>query len=92
MSPEDRRRTAYHEGGHAIVGMLTEGADPVRKVSIIPRGLALGVTFAAPESDRFNYREPELLREDQGRARRARGRGGRLRRDLRPAPSRTSSS
>jgi cell division protease FtsH len=60
MSPEDRRRTAYHEGGHAIVGMLTEGADPVRKVSIIPRGMALGVTFAAPESDRFNYLEPEL--------------------------------
>jgi cell division protease FtsH len=60
MSPEDRRRTAYHEGGHAIVGMLTEGADPVRKVSIIPRGVALGVTFAAPESDRFNYREPEV--------------------------------
>jgi cell division protease FtsH len=60
MSSQDRRRTAYHEGGHAIVGMLTEGADPVRKVSIIPRGLALGVTFAAPESDRFNYREPEL--------------------------------
>ena len=60
MSPEDRRRTAYHEAGHAIVGMLTEGADPVRKISIIPRGLALGVTFAAPESDRFNYREPEV--------------------------------
>jgi cell division protease FtsH len=60
MSLEDRRRTAYHEGGHAIVGMLTEGADPVRKVSIIPRGMALGVTFAAPESDRFNYRLPEL--------------------------------
>jgi cell division protease FtsH len=40
--------------------MLTVGADPVRKVSIIPRGLALGVTFAAPESDRFNYREPEI--------------------------------
>ena len=60
MSPEDRRRTAYHEAGHAIVGMLTEGADPVRKVSIIPRGLALGVTFAAPESDRFNYRQPEV--------------------------------
>jgi cell division protease FtsH len=60
MSEEDRRRTAYHEGGHAIVGMLTPGADPVRKVSIIPRGLALGVTFAAPESDRFTYREPEI--------------------------------
>src|SRR3954447_7809375 len=60
MSAEDRRRTAYHEGGHAIVGMLTEGADPVRKISIIPRGMALGVTFAAPESDRFNYREPEI--------------------------------
>jgi cell division protease FtsH len=60
MSEEDRRRTAFHESGHAIVGMLTEGADPVRKVSIIPRGLALGVTFAAPESDRFNYREPEV--------------------------------
>jgi cell division protease FtsH len=60
MTPADRERTAYHEGGHAIVGMLTEGADPVRKVSIIPRGLALGVTFAAPESDRFNYLEPEV--------------------------------
>jgi cell division protease FtsH len=61
MSPEDKRLTAYHEGGHAIVGMLTPGADPVRKVSIIPRGLALGVTFSAPESDRFNYREPEVI-------------------------------
>jgi len=60
MSAEDRRRTAYHEGGHAIVGMLTKGADPVRKVSIIPRGLALGVTFSAPDSDRFNYLEPEV--------------------------------
>jgi cell division protease FtsH len=60
MSPEDRRRTAYHEAGHAIVGMLTDGADPVRKVSIIPRGQALGVTFAAPDSDRFNYRRPEV--------------------------------
>jgi cell division protease FtsH len=59
MTVEDRRRTAYHEAGHAIVGMLTAGADPVRKVSIIPRGMALGVTFAAPETDRFNYREPE---------------------------------
>jgi cell division protease FtsH len=60
LSPADRRRTAYHEGGHAVVGMLTEGADPVRKISIIPRGLALGVTFAAPDADRFNYTEQEL--------------------------------
>jgi cell division protease FtsH len=52
--------TVSHEGGHAIVGMLTPGADPVRKVSIIPRGLALGVTFSAPDADRFNYLEPEL--------------------------------
>jgi cell division protease FtsH len=61
LSPGDRRRTAYHEAGHAIVGMLTEGADPVRKISIIPRGLSLGVTFSAPEADRFNYERQELL-------------------------------
>jgi cell division protease FtsH len=60
MTDDDKRRTAYHEGGHAIVGMLTEGADPVRKISIIPRGLALGVTFSAPDADRFNYSEEEL--------------------------------
>jgi cell division protease FtsH len=60
MSPADKRRTAYHEGGHAVVGMLTAGADPVRKISIIPRGLALGVTFSAPDADRFNYSEQEL--------------------------------
>src|SRR5436190_8223067 len=60
MSEDDRRLTAYHEGGHAIVGMLTPGADPVRKVSIIPRGMSLGVTFAAPAADRFNYGEDEL--------------------------------
>jgi cell division protease FtsH len=60
MTEADRRRTAYHEASHAIVGMLTPGADPVRKVSIIPRGSALGVTFSAPDSDRFNYLEPEI--------------------------------
>jgi cell division protease FtsH len=60
IGPDERRRTAYHEAGHAIVGMLTPGADPVRKVSIIPRGAALGVTFSSPDSDRFNYLEPEI--------------------------------
>jgi cell division protease FtsH len=60
INAEDRRRIAYHEGGHAIVGMLTPGADPVRKVSIIPRGQALGVTLSTPEDDRFNYSEQEL--------------------------------
>jgi cell division protease FtsH len=61
MTAEDRRRTAYHEGGHALVGMLTPGADPVRKISIIPRGMALGVTFSAPDADRYGYLEPEIL-------------------------------
>jgi cell division protease FtsH len=60
LSDDDRRRTAYHEAGHAIVGMLTPRSDPVRKVSIIPRGMALGVTFSAPDADRFNYLEPEV--------------------------------
>jgi cell division protease FtsH len=60
LNQEDRRRIAYHEGGHAIVGMLTPGADPVRKVSIIPRGQALGVTLSTPDDDRFNYSQEEL--------------------------------
>jgi cell division protease FtsH len=60
MSDADRRRTAYHEAGHALVGMLTSGADPVRKVSIIPRGPAMGVTFSAPDADRFNYTTADL--------------------------------
>jgi len=61
LTEDDRRRTAYHEAGHAIVGMLTPGADPVRKVSIIPRGQALGVTFSAPDADRFNFDQHYLL-------------------------------
>ena len=61
MSEEERRRTAYHEAGHALIGMLTPGADPVRKVSIIPRGIALGITFSAPDADRFSYDRPYLL-------------------------------
>lgn len=61
LSPEDRRRTAYHESGHALLGMLEPGADPVRKVSIIPRGRALGVTFQSPDADRYGYSESYLL-------------------------------
>jgi cell division protease FtsH len=60
LSPADRERTAYHESGHALVGMLTPDADPVRKVSIIPRGQALGVTLSTPDSDRVSYSREEL--------------------------------
>jgi cell division protease FtsH len=61
MTDADRRRTAYHESGHALVGMLTPGADPVRKISIIPRGQALGVTLSTPDSDRYSYRYEDLV-------------------------------
>jgi cell division protease FtsH len=61
MPLEERRRTAYHEAGHALLGMLQPGADPVRKVSIIPRGRALGVTLSTPETDRYGY-DREYLR------------------------------
>jgi cell division protease FtsH len=60
LSRADRERTAYHESGHALVGMLTPGADPVRKVSIIPRGQALGVTLSTPDADRVSYSTEEL--------------------------------
>ncbi len=60
ISPEERERTAYHESGHALIGMLEPGADPVRKVSIIPRGHALGVTFQSPEKDRYGFDERYL--------------------------------
>jgi cell division protease FtsH len=60
QTTDDRRRTAYHEAGHALVGMLTPGADPVRKVSIVPRGISLGVTVSRPDADRFNYTKSEL--------------------------------
>ncbi|HLS26520.1 MAG TPA: ATP-dependent zinc metalloprotease FtsH [Beutenbergiaceae bacterium] len=55
MPQEERIRTAYHEAGHALLGMLHPGADPVRKISIIPRGRALGVTLSTPETDRYGY-------------------------------------
>jgi cell division protease FtsH len=55
LSPEEKLSTAYHESGHALLGMLTPGADPVRRVTIIPRGQALGVTVQTPQADRYGY-------------------------------------
>ena len=72
ISDEDRRRTAYHEAGHAIMGMLTPGADPVRKVSIIPRGQALGRHLLGPRRRPLQLRRAPPDRADQGRARRPR--------------------
>jgi cell division protease FtsH len=60
MSDEDKRVTAYHEGGHALVASLTEGSDPVHKVTIIPRGMALGVTQTLPEEDRYNLTQRQM--------------------------------
>ena len=80
MTYEDRERTAYHESGHALVGMLTPGADPVRKVSIIPRGQALGVTLATPGERPLQLPPGRAGRQDQGGARWTRRREGRVRR------------
>jgi cell division protease FtsH len=60
ISAEERERIAYHEGGHAILGLLVPGADPVNRVTIVPRGQALGVTYQRPEDDRYNYPEAYL--------------------------------
>jgi cell division protease FtsH len=60
MPDADRLRTAYHESGHALLGMLQPGADPVRKITIVPRGRALGVTLSTPEADRYSYTEEYL--------------------------------
>jgi cell division protease FtsH len=61
LSREERERIAYHEGGHAILGLVIPGTDPVHRVSIVPRGQALGVTYQRPEADRYNYPESYLL-------------------------------
>ena len=60
MTPEDRERIAYHESGHAILGLVVPGADPVHRVTIVPRGHALGVTYQRPQSDRYHYPEDYL--------------------------------
>lgn len=60
MSVDERTRVAYHEGGHAILGLLMPGADPVNRVTIVPHGMALGVTYQRPEDDRHSYTEQYL--------------------------------
>ena len=60
LTATDRERIAYHESGHALLGLLVPGADPVKKVTIVPRGQALGVTLQSPVDDRFNYGEDYL--------------------------------
>ncbi|WP_127753002.1 ATP-dependent zinc metalloprotease FtsH [Devosia sp. 1566] len=61
LSEADKERVAYHEGGHAILGLVVPGADPVQRVTIVPRGQALGVTYQRPLTDRYNYPESYLL-------------------------------
>ncbi len=61
LSDEDLNVIAYHEGGHALTGLLSEWADPVTKVTIVPRGQALGVTMSVPLDDRYNYSKEYLL-------------------------------
>src|SRR4051812_27200050 len=61
MPERERRNTAYHESGHAVVAQLLPKTDPVHKVSIIPRGRALGVTWALPEQDRYSLYKDEML-------------------------------
>jgi cell division protease FtsH len=60
LSRADKERIAYHESGHTILGLVVPGADPVNRVTIVPRGQALGVTYQRPDSDRYNYPEAYL--------------------------------
>ena len=62
ISDEEKRNTAYHEGGHALVAKLIPGTDPIHKVTIIPRGMALGATQQLPTDDRYNYTKDQLLK------------------------------
>ncbi len=61
ITPEDKKKTAYHESGHAIIGATLPGCDPVHKVTVIPRGRALGVTWSLPEVDRFSLYRDQML-------------------------------
>ena len=61
ITPKEKKVTAYHEAGHALVAYYTEGADPVHKITIIPRGMALGITSQIPEEEKHNYQKNYLL-------------------------------
>jgi len=63
ISEKEKRITAYHEGGHALVSKLTPGTDPIHKVSIIPRGMALGITQQLPEEDKLNISKENALND-----------------------------
>ena len=63
LREEERRNTAYHESGHAVVAKLLPKADPVHKVTIMPRGYALGLTWQLPEHDRVNMYKDKMLEE-----------------------------
>ncbi len=79
MSEDERKLTAYHESGHAIVGLNVPDHDPVYKVTIIPRGRALGVTMFLPEEDRYSYSKQRLMSSDEEPLRRPACRGTRVR-------------
>ncbi|HEY5994096.1 MAG TPA: cell division protein FtsH, partial [Gallionellaceae bacterium] len=61
ITPEEKKKTAYHESGHAIIGTVLPGCDPVHKVTVIPRGRALGLTWALPERDRYSVYRDQML-------------------------------
>ena len=61
LSPEEKKTVAYHEAGHAIIGLTVPQHDPVHKVTIVPRGRALGVTMFLPEEDRYSYSKQRLI-------------------------------
>ncbi|MBI2131960.1 MAG: ATP-dependent metallopeptidase FtsH/Yme1/Tma family protein, partial [Candidatus Tectomicrobia bacterium] len=66
LSEKEKRNTAYHEAGHALVALLTPGSDPVEKVTIIPRGFSLGSTWSVPEEDRYSHNKTFLLNQITG--------------------------
>ena len=79
LTEDERKLTAYHEAGHAIVALKIPGSDPMHKVTIVPRGRALGLTASLPEVDRHNYTQGLAHRQPGDVLRRPRGRGDRLR-------------